>query len=73
MPKKGKLIRVEEGDWKSVKIAAVELGVSIGDYLIGLHKGSAKADVPRKPKKDIPDADRFRSYSKESQLGRRAK
>jgi len=35
--KKRVAIYVDVKDWKSVRIRAVELGMSAGDYLIGLH------------------------------------
>jgi len=37
MAKVAKQIKVDEKAWRSVRMRALELGLSIGDYLMGLH------------------------------------
>ena len=82
--KKRVAIYVDVKDWKSVRIRAVELGMSAGGYLIGLHlrddskpKGKRVPDVTEQPKKnivsDVGNQGYVVGFSKDRQLGRREK
>ncbi len=51
--KKRVMIYVDSDDWTNVRLKCITLGLSAGDYLIGLHKGSGTVINPKMEIKEI--------------------
>ncbi len=52
MSKQAKLIRVNAEDWKLVRVAAIQAGMSTGDFLVHLFRLS-KIEVAARPEDEI--------------------
>lgn len=88
MEKKRMVIYVAGEDYKSIKVTAAELGISMGDYLVGLHNGveigspftheelvRGALNIKDDAPKKQPESSgpEFRGgYSKDRQLGKKA-